>query len=764
MEKDTSWQGLADDNLEEWFLNHLAESRARFGELLEVIVHFAEKNQPDKAEACAGLLQDALIKLSADEQLLLLLEKRAAWQSNPEEYAASCFNALDAFFKGRNPLPLYLAACGLKNGVQPQEALRRLLALHDLKPGKYCYEKTWGVGKVAGIDEFDGQIIVDFEKKKSHRLAFAYAGETVQPLDDDHFLALKLRDPQEFSRRVKDNPAEAVKAVLSQFGEMNLPHLRALMVALVMPEKEWSSFWSAARATLSCDPLVHLPVGRNEPIKILSVKKEFDEQWRHDFLALRDVDRILAEIESLFGHSPPQNLPIDLKTAVEDRLKFVTRGMGGEQHGIIIQALLFADAAGISPDLLLDVSAYGAPETLAAALNAIPARMIKPFLSCLEKNLPFFAKKPCGPACNAMRSIAGRLPQGGIASVASQGSAKIPRGLPRGASLPAADALAQILPRLTASPLNEAILHCRQTGNEKLLYERMRALLQEGALSADLIAWLGRNLQLANEANICQPAVLARAALTLLQQRLTAGRRKDAGQLLRQIFTDRDLLKQMLQPMDANQRLDFVRRFNALAGLPAADRMAVAAKIILLFPEVAGAFSAPSIPTAAPKLTSHRSYRAMRSKLEKIIKEEIPHNSNEIGLARSYGDLRENYEYKAAKERQGLLLRRKAEFEQMLSEVRGADFAGVPDNIAGQGTSVELKMPDGGRHIYHILGEWDSDEKLGIISCRSKLAGALSGHRAGDAVEIPGENSPVSCVIEAVRGLPPEIREWINGA
>ncbi|MBU1932121.1 EamA family transporter [Patescibacteria group bacterium] len=59
---------------------------------------------------------------------------------------------------------------------------------------------------------------------------------------------------------------------------------------------------------------------------------------------------------------------------------------------------------------------------------------------------PFFASKPCGLACNAMRSIAGRLPQGGssvtdaamedkMAFLASQGSAKMPRGLPRGASL-----------------------------------------------------------------------------------------------------------------------------------------------------------------------------------------------------------------------------------------------------------------------------------------------------------------------------------------
>ena len=182
-----------------------------------------------------------------------------------------------------------------------------------------------------------------------------------------------------------------------------------------------------------------------------------------------------------------------------------------------------------------------------------------------------------------------------------------------------------------------------------------------------------------------------------------------------------------------------------------------------LFPDLAGAFSAPPVAIARPKLTSFRSYREKQVKLEKIINEEIPRNSKEIGVARSYGDLRENYEYKAAREMQGLLMHRKAELEQMLSEVRGSDFSGLPHEVAGQGTSVELKMPDGKKEIYHILGELDSDEKLGIISCRSRLAVALSGHRAGERIEIPGENSPKNCAIEAIRELPPEIKAWING-
>jgi transcription elongation GreA/GreB family factor len=291
----------------------------------------------------------------------------------------------------------------------------------------------------------------------------------------------------------------------------------------------------------------------------------------------------------------------------------------------------------------------------------------------------------------------------------------------------------------------------------------MRVLLRKGALSADLISWLGRNLQLTAEKNICRPEVFAQTALSLLQKALAAGKRKDVGQLLREIFTDKDLLKEIFQPMDDNQRLDFSRRLNSLAGLPESDKIEIAARIIPLFPGLTAAFSAPPVVIARPKLTSYRSYRARQSQLEKIINEEIPRNSKEIGVARSYGDLKENHEYKAAREMQGLLMRRKVELEQMLSEVRESDFTGFPHEVAGQGTSVELKTPDGKKEIYHILGELDSDEKLGIISCRSKLAEALNGHCVGERVEIPGENAAIICALEAIRELPPEIKAWING-
>ncbi|MBI2441096.1 MAG: GreA/GreB family elongation factor [Lentisphaerae bacterium] len=715
MENNQSWRELADDKVEELFLGRLSDSKRCFPELMEIIVWFAGKQLLDLAEACAELLQDALKKEAAETELLLLLERRALWQFDPRVYASVCVKILADFFPERSLKQMYLAACGLQDDVLPREALRRLKVLCDLTAGKCCYEKTWGLGAVAEIDQFDRKFVINFEGKPAHRLAFGYAGEAVQPLADDNFLALKLREPEKFKAWIKANPAEAVKETIRQFGEMNLTRLRALMTGLMFAEKDWSEFWSSARAKLSADPLVAAPGNRNDPIRLLAVKKTFDEHWRGEFAALNDAEKILSEIEQLLQHYSPQKLPEDFKKAVEDRLKFVLYGLGAPRHAIIVPALLLADEAQLAAEGLFAVSAYGQPDLLASALNALPARLVGPFLAYLEK-----------------KSALG------------------------------AETIPQMMAQLSAVALNEAVAYCRRNGGEEKLFNLMRTLLRERAVGIEMFAWMARNLQLVCERQVCRPDILAETALDLLKTALAVGKRKHVGQLLRLCFTNKVLLKEMLPAMSAEQRLDFSRRLALLSGLTAADKQSIAAKIILLFPDLAGAFSDPAVAVAAPKLTSWRSYRERQERFDKLIKEDIPRNSKEIGVARSYGDLRENYEYKAAREMQAVLMRRKAEYEKMLSEVKGTDFAGIKPEVAGPGASVELKLADGSGKTYHILGEWDSDEKLGIISYRSKLAEVLNGRRRGDAVELPSETSPVSCVVESVSELPPEIKAWIN--
>ena len=159
------------------------------------------------------------------------------------------------------------------------------------------------------------------------------------------------------------------------------------------------------------------------------------------------------------------------------------------------------------------------------------------------------------------------------------------------------------------------------------------------------------------------------------------------------------------------------------------------------------------------KVTSYRMMEQYRQELVEIINTKIPANSASIAHAREYGDLRENAEFKAAKENQRLLLKRRDYLESELTQVLPTDFSDVEvDEIVLTGSSVVLDV-DGLLLTYHILGLWDSEPETGIISYATDIAKALISRKRGDEVELPqGQTAVISEVTE----LPAHVKAWVQ--
>jgi transcription elongation GreA/GreB family factor len=160
----------------------------------------------------------------------------------------------------------------------------------------------------------------------------------------------------------------------------------------------------------------------------------------------------------------------------------------------------------------------------------------------------------------------------------------------------------------------------------------------------------------------------------------------------------------------------------------------------------------------APLIVSWASLHKRRAELDELVSKRIPENSREIGVARSYGDLRENFEYKAAKDLQKVLMRRRAELEILLARAQGTDFADAKTDVVNIGTSVTVTdLATGTQTTYHILGAWDSDPARGIISYPAALAQALLNKRPGEVVEAEGETGKLCYRIDRVEKVPAEI-------
>jgi transcription elongation GreA/GreB family factor len=138
-----------------------------------------------------------------------------------------------------------------------------------------------------------------------------------------------------------------------------------------------------------------------------------------------------------------------------------------------------------------------------------------------------------------------------------------------------------------------------------------------------------------------------------------------------------------------------------------------------------------------------------------LVNKKIPENSKEIGLARSYGDLRENFEFKAAKEMQAVLMRRKSELERDLHRARGTAFESPDLSQVSIGTVVTLRDTNSNQEeTYSILGAWDGDPERSIISYQAAIAQSLLGHRLGEIVELTAEEDTGRYAIVAIEAAP----------
>jgi transcription elongation GreA/GreB family factor len=151
-------------------------------------------------------------------------------------------------------------------------------------------------------------------------------------------------------------------------------------------------------------------------------------------------------------------------------------------------------------------------------------------------------------------------------------------------------------------------------------------------------------------------------------------------------------------------------------------------------------------PQAEPVYATAESLDRKRGELQHLKNVEIPANSKALQAAREMGDLRENFEYKAARSRAEFLSARVGELASEISRVRVLDPQQIDTGTVRVGTKLQLSNGDVRRDV-SILGPWESDPEHGVYSNESDVAKKLMGHAAGDVVSFMGNDY----VIESIR-------------
>lgn len=108
----------------------------------------------------------------------------------------------------------------------------------------------------------------------------------------------------------------------------------------------------------------------------------------------------------------------------------------------------------------------------------------------------------------------------------------------------------------------------------------------------------------------------------------------------------------------------------------------------------------------------------------------------EIEVARAHGDLRENAEYAAAKERQGFVNARIHQIEQRIRDLSLYSIASIPREAVGYGSRVTLETEDGNEEKYELVFPEEANAAAGMISIGSPLGKALLNKEVGDDIEV----------------------------
>ena len=582
-----------------------------------------------------------------------------------------------------------------------------------LAPGTYCVHRSWGFGKIKDWDSARESVIIDFKSKSGHVMQFAYAAESLTPLPPDHVSVQKVESGDGLRKKAQEDPVAVVQDCIRSLGQQaTADNIQAILSPDVVPAADYKKWWDSAKRALKKNGHFYVPGKKNEALRQLDAPSALGDSALENLrlangpkailLALATLskywpeiknDSVLNEIaellETTLSKIPKSQLPVQIELALARDDFFVLAGRAAETGSFAITAL--------TPQ---------ASPALSNLLDALPGSRQPKLLEALRVGLP-----DAWPAL-----FLGLLPRanGRVAEV-----------------------------------ITEAF---QAAGRDTEVQAAVNRYIRERNITCDFLFWLCKNRP-AIYGQLIEPQLFM-AILSVLEKDQFSEIKKGT-KLYELVLGDKPLIAAILKDAPVADVRDITRAILLSPVFEELDKRSLLAAIIKLYPEVQ-AMVVGTDKTAAPEakiIVSWPSLKRRQAELEEIVTKKIPQNSKDIGIARGYGDLKENHEFKSAREMQGILSRQKAELELDLARAEATDFAGADTSKVSLGTKVTLKDATTGEPlVYTILGAWDSDLSKGIISYQTAVARALLNHTTGEQIELStGEGGLHHVVIEKDR-------------
>ncbi len=565
-------------------------------------------------------------------------------------------------------------------------------ALVQLTDTGFCMHRSWGFGRIKTVDTVFARFMIDFDSKAGHTMDLAFAAESLKPIPRDHILARKASDLDQLRQMAAAHPLELVKLVLSSYGgKATADQIQQVLVPEVIRD-DWKKWWEAARRELKKDGHFQVPLKKSEPIIYQTKEVSLQDRLMEGFRAAKGLKARIAVAGELLKNAHDLT---DKGAAAAESIATLNTEITSHQRtqpAVALEGIFIRD----------DIRAM-------AALPPTEGEIAAPAIWAQDAKFgPLLEDLPASKHRRALESFKAANPETWAA------------------------ALQAALNSVSAKVCHELAGLLIQEGRMQPLKDTVARLISQHTASSELLLWLAKDRN-DSFADILGPEVF-RAMLTAMERDQFNERR--SNRLRDYILDDQQLLVELIGSADFEVIKDLTRALQLSPSFNDMDKRSLLARIVKSYPAIQVLISGDQTRQEAPLLVSWESLERRKNEYRELVEKKIPANSKEIALARSYGDLSENHEYKAAKEMQKLLMKRKADLETQLVRARGTDYASPRTDVASIGTIVHATdRATNQAERFTILGAWDSDPEKDIVSYLSPVAQSLLGHKVGDEVE-----------------------------
>lgn len=597
--------------------------------------------------------------------------------------------------------PIFMNSEAVSALVAKNPSLKAAKAkLEAMEPGSYCIHRSWGFGLIKAYDEASQKLTIDFAEKKGHPMDPAFCISTMEVLPANHILVRKQTDAAKVADLVEKNPAQLVVETLASYPNSATTAIDLeITLAQLLGEEKFKKWWSTAKKAIAKDPRIAVPAKKTECYFVRETPVSAEDEITEAFNGTRSARRRIALAEQLIAATDKKNIKADLKAilaGVSEAVKESNQLDAAERlYGAAVRddlaRLAGVEVAAMDPS---QVSLIANPRDLVAISEKIPVQFQGRFLDLTKEAHPI-----------EFRDLVFTLLK------TSQG-------------------------KFTTECINFLV----DNGYADDLASTLRRWQVEQNLRAPVLLWVVKNrhskkfAKLLNE--LITPRLLGAIFFAIDYEALQAAsaRRIPLADILSE---DTDLIADLLSTADPETARDLANTLMLNQGFEELTKKSLLARFIKIFPNIQSLVASDAEGKEEQLLVSRASYDRKREEYDTIVSKKIPENSKAIAAAREHGDLKENSEYKMAKQDQQVLMAQKTLLEKDLGRARVTDFKEATIEQVSVGSIAEVRdLKTGKTTAYTVLGAWDSDPDNQVIAYKTPLGLAILGKKPGDQVKV----------------------------